>query len=95
MFCLEGGLNIEAAMDAEDLERGKGEIGTVPIPPTTRDAGRTGLTSLARAEEEATLRSLELPVKLLAVSSRLALVKIGLRFALKVVGLRMLTVARA
>ena len=95
LICLEGGLNIDDAMDAEDLERGKGEIGTVPIPPTTRDAGRTGLTSLARAEEEATLRSLELPVKLLAVASRLALVKIGLRFALEVVGLWISTVAWA
>jgi len=95
LSCLEEGLNIDVAIDAEDLERGKEEIGPFPIPPTARDAVRTGLTSLARAEEEATLRSLDRPVKLPVVASRLALVKIGLRFALGVVGLGTLTVARA
>ena len=88
--CLEEGVNIEVAMDAEDLERRKGEIGTLPVPPTPR----TGLISLARAEEEATWRSLNLPVKLPVVVSRLALVKIGLRFAFEAVGLGTLTVAR-
>lgn len=34
LTCLEKGLNIDGAMDVEDLERGKGEIGTFPIRPT-------------------------------------------------------------
>ena len=82
-------------MDAEDLGRGKGEVGTFPIPLRARDAGRTVVTSLARAEEEATFRSLDLPVRPPAVASRLALVKTGLRVAVEAVGLATLAVARA
>lgn len=81
-------------MDAEDLGRGKGEIGTFPIPLRARDAGRAVVTSLARAEEETTLRSLDLPVRPPAAASRLGLVKIGLRVAVEV-GLATLVVARA
>ena len=68
LTCLEGGRKIDVVMDAEDLERGKGEIGTLPF--ADRDAGRTGVTLLARAEEEATLRSLDVLVIPTAVVSR-------------------------
>ena len=82
-------------MDVEDLGRERGEIGAFPIPLRARDAGRTVVTSLVRAEEEATLRSLDLPVRPPAVASRLGLVKIGLRVAVEAVGEATLAVARA
>ena len=82
-------------MDTEDLGRGKREIGAFPIPLRARDAGRTVVTSLARAEEEATLRSLDIPIGPPAAASRLALVKIGLRVAVEAVGLATLAVARS
>jgi hypothetical protein len=95
LTCLEGGRNVGVIMDAEDLGRGRGNTGTFPIPLAVREAGRTGLTSLARAEEEATFRSLNTPVETPAVASRLALVKIGLRFVLEAAGLEILESVRA
>jgi hypothetical protein len=95
MTCFEEGRNIDVVIDAEDLGRGKGEIGPFPIPLRARDTERTMVASLSRAEEEATLRSLDIPVRPPAVVSRLALVKIGLRFALEAAGLGTLAVTRA
>lgn len=92
---LEEGRNVNVVTEAEDLGRGKGGIGPFPIPLRARDAGRTVVTSLARAEEETTLRSLDIPVKPPAVESRLTLVKIGVRFTLEAVGLETLAVTRA